>query len=180
MTGKPPDADNAAGLWRPSAGLAGRDQNHAHPRLLSEHPAPLRGPDSGPSWELSPQPTPASPRNEAAPRGPPGRGVEAPTRAHCPPPQRGDRLRLHAHPPQPSGNSPGRLSAQNSSRGAGGFTRAPLQGAPGFALLGLSSLLAAFLCQLSSLMEASGGGRAVVNKCLAVNQELDRSRRGPA
>lgn len=47
--------------------------------------------------------------------------------------------------------------------------------------LSFSSLLAPFLCQLSSLIEASGGGgRAVVNKCWAVNQELDRSRRGPA
>lgn len=36
------------------------------------------------------------------------------------------------------------------------------------------------LCQLSSLIEASCGRRAEVNKCRAVNQELDWSRRGPA
>lgn len=72
-------------------------------------------------------------------------------------------------------------STENCLTSWGPFKFAPHEGAQSLPPLPFF-LLAPFLCQLSSLIEASGGGggRAVVNKCRAVNQELDRSRRGPA
>lgn len=79
----------------------------------------------------------------------------------------------------PERNGPNGCQRRQRRASWGPFAGAPLLGAP---TLRSPPFLppAPFLCQLSSLIEASRRGRAVVNKCLAVNQELDWSRRGPA
>lgn len=53
---------------RPGCGLAGRDQNHAHPASPQRAPRTVTpgGPETGPTWELFPQPTPASPPERGA------------------------------------------------------------------------------------------------------------------